>query len=179
MSEGRSSYWNAIKQVYEASDIYSGEQAFFASTSPFSRPLVLLYAAHFCQSEVHNGGFLQFFWNPTGVLAPEAIEGFKLIGMPNLASTLELAAAPLGSPYPRDRDTRWDALLDASGLEDGELEDIFKDSPNLYLAYLKATEALGWDALNKEAWELAKTENGGFQEAADRYASHLKPSGSN
>jgi len=29
--------------------------------------MLLLYAAHFCLSEVHNGGFLQLFWNSTGI----------------------------------------------------------------------------------------------------------------
>ena len=33
-----------------------------------------LYAAHWCQSEVCNGGFDQFFSNTTGLLAPEALE---------------------------------------------------------------------------------------------------------
>jgi len=64
----------------------------------------LLYAAHFCLSEVHNGGFLQLFWNSTGVLVPEAIEGYQALGMPKLAATFASAAGVLGSAYPRDRE---------------------------------------------------------------------------
>ncbi|WP_369973953.1 DUF4375 domain-containing protein [Polaromonas sp. SP1] len=30
-----------------------------------------LFAVHWCQSEICNGGFMQFFANSTGVLAPE------------------------------------------------------------------------------------------------------------
>jgi hypothetical protein len=121
MAESAHSYWDLIEPVLDEINIYDGEANFLKSIQPISRPLVLLYAAHFCQSEVCNGGFLQFFKNSTGVLCPEAIEGFKLIGMPQLASVIETAAALLGSPYPRDREARSNALLAASRLEENEL----------------------------------------------------------
>src|SRR5215471_12027473 len=65
-----------------------------------------LYAAHWCQSEVRNGGFHQFFSNTTGLLAPEALEGFRAIGVVVLAEILAEALRHFGSPYPRDRDNR-------------------------------------------------------------------------
>jgi hypothetical protein len=77
-------------------------------------------------AEVHNGGFLQLFWNNTGVLVPEAIEGLLAIGMLKMASILREAALPLGTPYPRDRDDRWDALLVASNRDSDELEQMFE-----------------------------------------------------
>ena len=173
MAEPIQSYWDLIEPVWNEINIYDGEALFLESIQPISRPLVLLYAAHFCQSEVHNGGFLQFFWNNTGVLSPEATEAFKLLEMPQLASVLEAAATPLGLPYPRDREARWDALLVTSGLEADEIEQIFQKAPNLYLAYLKITESLDWDTLNKQFYKLFENENGGFECAADRYASGL------
>jgi hypothetical protein len=173
MAEPIQSYWDLIEPVWDGINIYDGEASFLESIQPISSPFVLLYAAHFCQSEVCNGGFLQFFWNNTGVLFPEAIEGFKLIGMPQLASVLETAGTPLGSPYPRDREARWDALLATSRLEAGEIEQIFQKNPNLYLAYLKVTESLDWDTLNKQFYKLIESENGGFEVAADRYATDL------
>lgn len=60
-----------------------------------------MFAGHFCQSEVCSGGFEQLFWNPTGVLAPEAVEGFREIGLPQLAALIESAIDLLGPPYPR------------------------------------------------------------------------------
>jgi hypothetical protein len=65
-----------------------------------------LYAAHWCQSEVCNGGFHQFFSNTTGLLAPEALEGFRAIGMTEWADILAEAMKHFGTPYPRDRDDR-------------------------------------------------------------------------
>ena len=92
------------------------------------------------------------------------------LGMPKLASLLLTTAARLGSPYPRDRDARWDALLLASGRGQRDLELIFKKSSNMYLAFEEATKPLRFDESNRQAWELAKSENGGFGEAATRYA---------
>ncbi|HEV2132983.1 MAG TPA: DUF4375 domain-containing protein [Terracidiphilus sp.] len=146
------------------------------------RPDLLLFAAHFCLSEIHNGGLLQFFWNSTGIMAPEAIEGFQAIGMLELASVIRAAAAPLGAPYPRDRDDRWDAMLAASGKGEDELASIFKqqeasdDRAGLYLGFAAATAELGFDELTEQAWELAEREHGGFQESASRYAQRFRES---
>ena len=163
------SYWELIEPYWNVFDIYNGPEGFESSIRGAPRCAALLYAAHFCQSEVHNGGFLQFFWNNTGVLAPEAIEGYAVIGMPTLASLVREAAATLGSPYPRDRDDRWNALLTASGHTSRNLKGIFKKQQNLYLAFAEATKKLPFDSLDRQFWQAARTENGGFDNAATRY----------
>jgi hypothetical protein len=73
-------YWSLIEPVWDEIEIYSGPEEFSRTFAGVPRSAGLLFAAHFCQSEVCNGGFNQFFSNSTGVLAPEAIEGFKAIG---------------------------------------------------------------------------------------------------
>jgi hypothetical protein len=65
-----------------------------------------LYAAHWCQSEVCNGGFHQFFSNTTGLLAPEALDGFRAIGVTDLTEVLSEAISFFGGPYPRERAAR-------------------------------------------------------------------------
>lgn len=163
------SYWDFIEPYWDVFDIYNDASGFELSIRGAPRAAVLVYAAHFCHSEVHNGGFLQFFWNNTGVLAPEAIEGYDVIGMPTLASLLNEAASTLGSPYPRDRGDRWDKLLVASGRAPRELKKIFRQQPNQYLAFAEATKTLPFDSLDRQFWQAAKVENGGFQEAATLY----------
>jgi hypothetical protein len=69
-----------------------------------------LYAANWCQYEVCNGGFHQFFSNTTGLLAPEALEGFRAIGAVEWAEILAEAMKHFGAPYPRDRDDREEFL---------------------------------------------------------------------
>jgi Domain of unknown function (DUF4375) len=107
-------YWRAIKPIWDAVSIYHGGVAFLKQFSRVNRAQGLLLAAHWCQSEVCNGGFHQFFHNSTGVLAPEAIEGFRFLGMLSAARIASRATRWFGDPYPRargDRIKRLDALM--------------------------------------------------------------------
>jgi hypothetical protein len=45
----------------------------------------------------------------------------------------------------------------------------------MYLAFEEATEPLSFDQSNRNAWELAESENGGFEEAPTRYAQSVTP----
>ena len=69
-----------------------------------------LYSGNWCVSEVDNGGFLQFFWNATGILAPEAAGCFKDMGAPALCIIVQDAMEYFGPIYPRDREARLIAL---------------------------------------------------------------------
>jgi hypothetical protein len=164
------SYWELLEPEFERINIYEGPEKFAASCQTVWRPIVLLYATHMCAAEVQNGGFLQLFWNNTGVAVPDAIEGYRLIGMPNLASLVDQAARQLGTPYPLDRDDRWDALLVASGRSSEELEGIFQKSDNLYESFVEATEPMNFDPLDRKFWQLASEESGGYDIAATLYA---------
>lgn len=104
-------YWALVEPVWDSIDIYGGPDAFlrqYAAVRPIEA--AHLFAAHWCQSEVCNGGFAQFFYNPTGVLAPEALEAFRLIGLHEWADSLQEAMRPFGTPYPRDNAARQHVL---------------------------------------------------------------------
>jgi Domain of unknown function (DUF4375) len=83
-----------------------------------------LFASHWCQSEVCNGGFDQFFYNSTGVLAPEAAAGFQAIGLDDLAALVRQAMDVFGDHYPRNREVRCE-LLKKVAVIDGEEKDPF------------------------------------------------------
>jgi hypothetical protein len=168
------SYWDLVGPIFTKIDIDS-PSGYFASIAVVPRPLLLLYAAHLSLSEIRNGGLLQFFWNSTGLIAPEAADGFTAIGMPKIAALLTTAVNSLGSPYPRDRDDRWDALLVASGRSEQDLKAIFENEPNLYLAFAEAVKPLGFNPMERDIWALAETESGGFDIAATRYAETHHP----
>jgi len=151
-------YWNAIDPIWDTIDI-DGAESFQSTFNRVPAELGLLYAAHFCQSEVCNGGFTQFFRNSTGVLAPEAVQGFLAIGQPKVANVVERAISMLGSPYLRDRAERWAALdkLDppsSSGAQRYRNIELFQP-------------------LEDEFYSLLRTEADGFENAADRYAAGL------
>jgi hypothetical protein len=96
MAEHEPRYWDAVEPIWDVINIYGGPDVFLATFAKVPRPVGICYAAHFCLSEVHNGGWLQFFLNSTGVLAPEAVEGFEAIGMPKLAATAREAMSLAG-----------------------------------------------------------------------------------
>jgi hypothetical protein len=99
-----------IDEVWEQIEIYEGADTFLRTYAAAAQPAAALYAAHWAQSEICNGGFMQLFGNSTGVLSPEAAQGFHLISMPKTAAILEAAMEQLATPFPRERPER-QALL--------------------------------------------------------------------
>jgi hypothetical protein len=67
---------------------------------------VHLFSIHWQHLEVYNGGFWQYFFNSTSESVPEAIAGWRAIGMPEVASLTEEACARLGTSFPTDKEER-------------------------------------------------------------------------
>ena len=143
-------YWKRVDSVWDSIPLYDGPKPFLHKL--FAAPPVerTLFAAHWCQSEVCNGGFDQFFNNSAGVLAPEAVEAFRSLGMPRTAEAIDEAVAMLGSEYPRDRAVRQAILAARSGDELAE-----------------------FNRLERDFYQRVDTERGGFVSAADAYANLL------
>jgi len=129
--------------------IYDGADAFlrdFAAAGPVHGTL---FAAYWPQAEIFNGGLSQFFGNSTGVLAPEAVEAYKILGMPRLAAALQEAMDWFGTPYPRERGSRQVRLEEFAAsheidpfdaMDDKIVEFIYEENSGLEaaaLAYLR------------------------------------------
>lgn len=99
-------YWDHIRQAYEEVSIYDGADDFVAAFQQLPDYVGDLLAAHWILSEVSNGGLLQFFLNPTGVLAPEAVQGFERMGLPEVARLVRDAMVYFGPTYPREMEER-------------------------------------------------------------------------
>jgi hypothetical protein len=66
-----------------------------------------IYALLWTDAEVNNGGFEQFFFNSSGSLIDEAIEGAELVGASGNASILREAAEVFADgDVPENRETR-------------------------------------------------------------------------
>ena len=113
-------YWNVIAPYWEFVDIYSGGCVFLQTFARLPQPAGHLLALHWCQSEVCNGGFHQFFSNATGVLAPEAEKGFCAVGMGSAAKIVAEAMLVFGPSYPRERAARRAFLSSIPGEKRGE-----------------------------------------------------------
>jgi hypothetical protein len=106
-------YWTAVEPIWKKVSIYDGPEKFLKQFKAVTPAQGHLLAAHWCLSEVFNGGFDQFFFNSTGVLAPESAAGFEFLGLKEPADLVRRAMSWLGTEYPRDRAKRQD-LMDSA-----------------------------------------------------------------
>jgi hypothetical protein len=115
-------YWRALEPYWlPLNEAWSNDPAALL-TELRSVPTKVrnLYAAHWCISEVENGGLYQFFYNSTGILAPESVEGLNAVGLEQCADAVSDAIKFFGARYPRSRIERLEHLPDSSG---GKRED--------------------------------------------------------
>ena len=108
MYEPGSRYWASIEPYWlRLNESWEDDpSAFLSRLAEIPVAVRHLYAGHWCQSEVRNGGLWQFFSNTTGILSPEAATGFRAIGALEWADVIDEAMRHLGSPYPRNRSER-------------------------------------------------------------------------
>ncbi len=146
-------YWALLEPFADSISIYDGSEIFLRQFVRVPERPRNLFVAHWCVAEVSNGGFHQFFFNSTGVLAPEAAAAFNAMGLPQLGRLVTSAMAVLGSEYPRDRDERQERL-----------EALRPDDEN---------SAARFESINEEFYKLLANEGGGWEKAADAYAASI------
>ena len=110
------SYWEHMKESYNKTSIHDGGVRFREEFTRLPANIGDLLAAHWTLSQISNGGFHQFFANPTGVLAPEAAQGFDRMGLPEVADVIRRAMAHFDGAYPREQQDR-ESFLDSHGPE--------------------------------------------------------------
>jgi hypothetical protein len=147
MTKKPEDYYKLIEPIWAQINIYEGADVFFSTYSAAQQPAGMLYAVHFAQSEICNGGFNQLFWNSTGILSPEAVQGFQLIGMHKTASFLVTAMEALGTQFPRNREER---------------QKVLKGIPKEKLS-----------RLDRLFYEEIENENGGFEASTNAFVSGL------
>ena len=64
---------------YVSSKIDNYEHEFEIVTA-LPKEFQMVYATWYLEAEVYNGGFNQYFWNPSGKFQQQALDGYKLIG---------------------------------------------------------------------------------------------------
>ena len=144
-------YWTLVEPIWEKVSIYDGTSTFLQQYAEAPEVARTLLAAHWANSEIRNGGFIQFFTNRTGVLAPEAVQSFHSIGMPQIAKTMARAMDFFGPTYPRARTARQKALKIGRDKDPAAVRNWFEPLDDAFFAAIDS-------------------ENGGFEAMADRYA---------
>ena len=141
-------------------------------TAALTPSQLALWAVLNADGQVCNGGFSQFFYNSYGELAEEALQGFRLLGMPEYADLFEQAYSQFAHrPIPKDRKQRI-AILDALTGDSEEGDAVQVRDPEVpemlvhYSAMAKGTEAL-WGTLESSYYALIDREDvpGGYNAA--------------
>ena len=99
-------FWPYSDIATDDISIYAGADVFLTNFKEMSKSEQVAFTAYWFQAEVLNGGLNQFFSNDTGVLAPEAAEACRTVGLPKLATKVEKAMKWFGPSYPREREVR-------------------------------------------------------------------------
>ena len=108
--------WRVIAPAYDAVSLDDGAEAVARDLERLTAGQRALLAVHWCVSETLNGGFDQFFTNPSGLLFDEALTGFGRIGVPQGASILRAARKLLAS-RPPEADTNAPGFDEADDAE--------------------------------------------------------------
>lgn len=102
--------WALTEPVFWTASIYDGPEAYEKSLAPFIRAQRLINAINWYQAEVNNGGHGQFYANSTGIVWRDALAGFELLGLDELAENLRESVRRLGGDPPLDRAARSELL---------------------------------------------------------------------
>ena len=131
-----------IQPLWWSCDIYKSPEAYHESLKPFSHEQCHVFAVEWYLSEVYNGGHHQFFYNGTGIVWKEALEGLKAMGAGEAEAILTEAVMLLGGNPSLHREERWNQLDQASeeALDalDTRLYDMPEDINSKLMAYITA-----------------------------------------
>ena len=119
-----------IAPLWYGVNIHGDLQDYENDLNRFTEPQKYIHAMVWYQAEVDNGGHDQFFFNSTGIVWKNALDGFRKIGFDAAAEILQEAAALLGGNPSFDRKERQeqlDSLNDDDRERLGDLDDRFYD----------------------------------------------------
>lgn len=124
--------FDLIDPLWWTVSIYDGLKQYESDLSAFTREQRLVFAVLWYDSEVNNGGHDQFFFNSTGIVWKDALDGLKSIGAEECAENLQKVIDKWGGSIPFDREERQEKL---DGLYDNEKDesiDIFDENDSFY-----------------------------------------------
>lgn len=117
--------FNVIEPAYWTIDIYETHEHYLKTAQTFTQEMRYLNAVFWYMAEVRNGGHSQFLFNSTGIVWEDALNGFKLFGLPEHAQNLQKVVDFFEGKIPFDREKRQELLdeLEGCGDEDDEYDE--------------------------------------------------------
>lgn len=134
--------YKLIEPLWSSVSIYEGEEKYNEDLSVFSLPQRYVFAIEWYISEVNNGGHDQFYFNSTGIVWKDALEGFKEINHTIAYNILKESANRLGGNPSLNRNER-SSQLDELNCEFEDLDSAFfeiVDLDDFIMEYIKKNE---------------------------------------
>lgn len=98
--------YNIIEPLMWNVDIYSGEIGYNQSIKNYSDEQKYIFAIWEYLLEVNNGGHTQFYYNSTGIVWEDAMNGFQEIGMTEYYDIIKESVSRFGENPSKDRQKR-------------------------------------------------------------------------
>ena len=98
--------YRIIAPVWWSVSIYDGEKQYNKDLRQFTAPQRYVFAIVWYMSEVNNGGHDQFYYNSTGIVWEDAMNGFQAIGAQENYSIIKESADMIGGSPNKDRKKR-------------------------------------------------------------------------
>lgn len=115
--------WDICEPLWFIINICEGYEDYIKSAEILTLEQRYLFAITWYFAEVNNGGHHQFFYNSTGIVWKDVINGFKHFGMPKFAANFMKVIDYCGGSISLDREERWNML---ESLENKNEEEFFK-----------------------------------------------------
>ncbi len=128
------------------------DSGFDPSVASIPREMLCVWACLYGVPDIDNGGLAQFFLNFTGAAAPEMVEGFQILEMPECAKVIERAIGVFNGRYSRSQTARR-PILDQLGEAKGGWSEIFSELD-------EQLGNAGIEKLNDQADQFLKTKYG-------------------
>jgi len=100
------SSWEIVAPLVQNVSIYDGPDTYLKDLTKFSKQQQYVFAIDWYQSEVDNGGHKQFFFNATGIVFQEALDGLQAIGAYEFYKIMKEATVRMGNGLSKDCSTR-------------------------------------------------------------------------
>ncbi len=98
--------FDLIDPVWWSVSIYDGLEKYESDLTTFTKEQRFVFAVIWYDSEVNNGGHDQFFFNSTGIVWKDALDGLKSIGAIERAENFQKVIDKWGGDIPFDRAER-------------------------------------------------------------------------
>lgn len=115
--------WDILEPMDNTINIYDSYEEYMKSAEIFTIEQRYLFAINWYYYEVNNGGHHQFFFNSTGIVWEDVINGFKCFGMNDYAKNFQKVIDYFGGTIPFDREERCEIL---GALEEKNEEEFFE-----------------------------------------------------